>query len=181
MTTRRRGSGAALQLGDASDEHRPRDPARHPSHKPGLTAHAPGAERRPPPCRVTSAPGARPESRKSCPRPAAPSARIAALSCSRLCKGRASVLTDSVLCGLGQNWKQTTLQHPSLWDQSPESWGFPGVSVVKTPRHRCWGNGGWVQSLVGAIRSFMPWSTAYVTSRLFVILGPQGHVPGGSP
>lgn len=77
----------------------------------GLAALAAGAERRPPPCWVTSAPGP-PQSRKSCPRPAAPSARIAALSCSRLCKGRASVLTDSVLCGLGRNWKQTTLQHP---------------------------------------------------------------------
>lgn len=39
----------------------------------------------------------------------------------------------------------------------------------------------WVQFLVGALRSLMPQGTAYVTSRLFVILGPQGHAPEGRP
>ena len=80
-------------------------------------------------------PGPSPESRRPYRGPAALSAHIAALSCSRLCKGRVSVcqqthvLADSVFCGLGWNWRQTSLQQPPPGSKSRISglpWPFSG-------------------------------------------------------
>lgn len=97
------------------------------------------------PCWVTSAPRARPRVLEVLPTARSSVLLLALQREGKRLLGRPTS-SQTLSSGLGRNWKQTTPQHPLLWDQSPESWGFPGASVVKTPCHRCGGRG------------FNPWS-----------------------